>query len=74
MHIHVSLCTYTTYMHIYSIHMYLWSFSRISPASSQVQRFLSQPFFVAEIFTGTPGAFVDLETTCHDDPFMSSIS
>ena len=29
----------------------------------QVQRFLSQPFFVAEIFTGTPGAFVDLETT-----------
>ena len=29
-----------------------------------MQRFLSQPFFVAEIFTGTPGAFVDLETTC----------
>ncbi|CAE7649599.1 atpD [Symbiodinium sp. CCMP2592] len=29
----------------------------------KVQRFLSQPFFVAEIFTGTPGAFVDLETT-----------
>merc|ERR1712129_395585 len=28
----------------------------------KVQRFLSQPFFVAEIFTGTPGAFVDLET------------
>ena len=26
------------------------------------QRFLSQPFFVAEIFTGTPGAFVDWET------------
>merc|ERR1712156_1306672 len=26
----------------------------------KVQRFLSQPFFVAEIFTGTPGAFVDL--------------
>lgn len=56
----------------------------------QVQRFLSQPFFVrelsfsgaensqlpsvasldssevAEIFTGTPGAFVDLETTIND--------
>merc|ERR1712037_1024241 len=32
----------------------------------KVQRFLSQPFFVAEIFTGTPGAFVDLETTIHD--------
>merc|ERR1711941_215204 len=32
----------------------------------KVQRFLSQPFFVAEIFTGTPGAFVDLETTIND--------
>merc|ERR1712217_637616 len=32
----------------------------------KVQRFLSQPFFVAEIFTGTPGAFVDLETTIAD--------
>merc|ERR1712076_222014 len=32
----------------------------------KVQRFLSQPFFVAEIFTGTPGAFVDLETTISD--------
>lgn len=32
----------------------------------KVQRFLSQPFFVAEIFTGTPGKFVDLETTIAD--------
>merc|ERR1712150_430445 len=32
----------------------------------KVMRFLSQPFFVAEIFTGTPGAFVDLETTIGD--------
>merc|ERR1712020_576074 len=32
----------------------------------KIQRFLSQPFFVAEIFTGTPGAFVDLETTIND--------
>merc|ERR1711879_170422 len=32
----------------------------------KVQRFLSQPFFVAEIFTGTAGAFVDLETTIND--------
>merc|ERR1712137_709777 len=32
----------------------------------KVQRFLSQPFFVAEIFTGTPGAFVDMETTIND--------
>merc|ERR1712051_1146719 len=32
----------------------------------KVRRFLSQPFFVAEIFTATPGAFVDLETTIND--------
>merc|ERR1712083_1092436 len=32
----------------------------------KVQRFLSQPFFVAEIFTGTAGAFVDLETVIND--------
>ncbi|MBV9833629.1 MAG: F0F1 ATP synthase subunit beta [Alphaproteobacteria bacterium] len=29
----------------------------------KIQRFLSQPFFVAEIFTGTPGEFVKLEDT-----------
>jgi len=29
----------------------------------KIQRFLSQPFFVAEIFTGKPGAFVSLEET-----------
>ena len=27
------------------------------------QRFLSQPFFVAETFTGTPGKFVQLAET-----------
>merc|ERR1719231_261648 len=32
----------------------------------KIQRFLSQPFFVAEVFTGTPGAFVDLETALED--------
>jgi len=32
----------------------------------KVQRFLSQPFFVAEIFTGTAGKFVDLPTTISD--------
>merc|ERR1712119_142975 len=32
----------------------------------KVIRFLSQPFFVAEIFTGTPGAFVDLPTQMQD--------
>ncbi len=29
----------------------------------KIQRFLSQPFHVAEIFTGTPGEFVQLEDT-----------
>merc|ERR1711959_582410 len=32
----------------------------------KIQRFMSQPFFVAEIFTGAPGAFVDLQTTISD--------
>src|SRR6187431_2675117 len=29
----------------------------------KIERFLSQPFFVAEVFTGTPGIFVALEDT-----------
>jgi F-type H+-transporting ATPase subunit beta len=29
----------------------------------KIERFLSQPFFVAEVFTGTPGEFVKLEDT-----------
>ncbi len=29
----------------------------------KIQRFLSQPFFVAENFTGTPGKFVHIEDT-----------
>jgi len=29
----------------------------------KVERFLSQPFFVAEIFTGSPGVYVSLEDT-----------
>jgi F-type H+-transporting ATPase subunit beta len=29
----------------------------------KVERFLSQPFFVAEIFTGSPGKYVSLENT-----------
>ena len=29
----------------------------------KIQRFLSQPFHVAEIFTGSPGKLVDLEDT-----------
>lgn len=29
----------------------------------KIQRFLSQPFFVAEVFTGTPGRYVPIEKT-----------
>ena len=29
----------------------------------KIQRFLTQPMFVAEAFTGTPGKFVKLEDT-----------
>ena len=29
----------------------------------RVQRFLSQPFYVAQEFTGTPGVMVDIEDT-----------
>ncbi len=32
----------------------------------RIQRFLSQPFFVAEQFTGTPGRYVKLEDTIKD--------
>lgn len=29
----------------------------------KIQRFLSQPFFVAEVFTGSPGKYVDIKDT-----------
>jgi F-type H+-transporting ATPase subunit beta len=29
----------------------------------KIERFLSQPFFVAEVFTGAPGKYVDLQDT-----------
>ncbi|HCO58916.1 MAG TPA: F0F1 ATP synthase subunit beta, partial [Porticoccaceae bacterium] len=29
----------------------------------KIQRFLSQPFFVAEIFTGSPGKYVPVKDT-----------
>ena len=29
----------------------------------KIQRFLSQPFFVAEVFTGSPGKYVPLRET-----------
>jgi len=30
----------------------------------KIQRFLSQPFHVAEVFTGAPGKYVDLKENC----------
>jgi F-type H+-transporting ATPase subunit beta len=38
----------------------------------RIQRFLSQPFFVAETFTGTPGKFVQIQDTI--DGFKQIIS
>ena len=32
----------------------------------KIQKFMSQPFTVAEVFTGTPGKFVALEDTIKD--------
>jgi F-type H+/Na+-transporting ATPase subunit beta len=29
----------------------------------KIERFLSQPFFVAEVFTGSPGKYVSLKET-----------
>ena len=29
----------------------------------KIEKFLSQPFFVAEVFTGSPGKYVTLEET-----------
>ena len=34
---------------------------RIVGRARKIQRFLSQPFFVAEVFTGTPGKYVSLK-------------
>jgi len=36
---------------------------RIVDRARKVEKFLSQPFFVAEIFTGMPGKYVKLEET-----------
>ena len=35
----------------------------VARARKKIQRFLSQPFFVAEVFTGSPGKLVDLRPT-----------
>jgi len=36
---------------------------KIVARARKIERFLSQPFFVAEVFTGSPGKYVSLEAT-----------
>jgi F-type H+-transporting ATPase subunit beta len=36
---------------------------QIVARARKIQRFLSQPFFVAEVFTGAPGKYVSREDT-----------
>ena len=36
---------------------------RVVARARKIQRFLSQPFFVAEVFTGSPGKYVALKDT-----------
>ncbi|MFY7697782.1 MAG: F0F1 ATP synthase subunit beta [Legionella sp.] len=36
---------------------------RVVSRARKIQRFLSQPFFVAEVFTGSPGKYVSLKDT-----------
>ncbi|HAR09412.1 MAG TPA: F0F1 ATP synthase subunit beta, partial [Cobetia sp.] len=36
---------------------------QIVARARKIQRFLSQPFFVAEVFTGSPGKYVSLKET-----------
>ncbi|MCL6750866.1 F0F1 ATP synthase subunit beta, partial [Nostoc sp. CCCryo 231-06] len=36
---------------------------QIVARARRIERFLSQPFFVAEVFTGSPGKYVKLEDT-----------
>ncbi len=36
---------------------------RVVERARKIEKFLSQPFFVAEVFTGSPGKYVSLEDT-----------
>lgn len=36
---------------------------QIVSRARKVEKFLSQPFFVAEVFTGSPGKYVELKDT-----------
>ena len=40
-----------------------WTTWATGPGYFKIQRVLSQPLFVAEVFTGTPGKLVDLKDT-----------
>ena len=43
--------------------MYEAAFKVLEVLETKLQRFLSQPFFVAEVFTGAPGKYVTLKET-----------
>ena len=45
---------------------------RVVSRARKIQRFLSQPFFVAEVFTGSPGKYVSLKDTIQG--FMGILS
>jgi F-type H+-transporting ATPase subunit beta len=36
---------------------------KVVERARKIEKFLSQPFFVAEVFTGAPGKYVSLEDT-----------
>jgi F-type H+-transporting ATPase subunit beta len=38
---------------------------KVVARARKIERFLSQPFFVAEVFTGSPGAYVRLQDTIY---------
>ena len=57
----VTLPSYEGDMGVLKFHISVITFLR--PGIIKIQRFLSQPFFVAEVFTGSPGKLVDLEAT-----------
>ena len=42
---------------------YLKKINALYTRARKIQRFLSQPFFVAEVFTGSPGKYVSLKET-----------
>ena len=48
-----------------NIHLEIVTPKLVVSRARKIQRFLSQPFFVAEVFTGSPGKLVDLLQIIH---------